>query len=346
MSREIIASVILLHWRTRPYIEDCLAALVDQEMEKGSYEIIFVDNGSQDDGVDFVTEHYPEVRLLRFDENLGFCAGNNRAAAQARGRYLAFLNVDTVVHPRWLPELIDAMQQYPSLGACQSNMLMPWEKEFARWPERAQPQRLYCYDLAPYGFTRYLSRPFTPQPQRTLFLSGASTLLDSHLLPRLGGHAFDERFFAYGEDIDLSLRVNSLGYDTAVVPKSVVYHRASLPTKVTASRAAVVGVNRLIANRFLAYYKNLYDSELLKFLPWLLGGAPLKLTEVGWQGRRQLLYLLPATLLTIAALIMALSVGPSYRQARRQTLAVRQRPTGWFYNHIVRGLRPPLGATA
>ena len=345
MSQDLLASIILLHWHTRQYLEDCLASLHDQEITQDQYEIIFVDNGAGDDGADWVAQHYPAVVMLRFENNLGFCRANNEAVARARGRYLLFLNVDTVVHRHWLATLIEAMQTYPTLGACQSNMVMPWTSEFAQWPQRTMPQHLYYYDLSPYGFTRYLRRTMTATPQRTLFVSGASTIMDSQLLPRLGC-LFDERFFAYGEDIDLSLRINALGYDTAVVPTSAVYHRASLPTKIKPSRAALTRVVRLIANRFLAYYKNLYPSEFLQFLPWLLGGAPLKLTEVGWQGQRQLLYLLPALALSLAGVTLAVAQHAPYRRARAQSLAVRQRPPGWFYHHLVRNIRPPLEAHA
>ncbi len=336
-----LASVIIINHNMASLVPDCLASLCDQEMPAGSYEVIFADNASTDASVARALEFAPLVRIVRLERNYGFSEGNNRALAHARGRYIVFLNADTVAHRRWLPELVAAMRANPSLGGCTSNMIMPWAPEFARFDRQGLPQHLYYYDLAPFGFTRYRVEPFSPEPRRTLFLSGASLMLDASLLPRLG-LPFDATYFPYGEDIDLSLRINGLGYDTAVIPTSVLYHRDSFATKLRPDAKSVLRAARLMAGRVLAYYKNMTAREFLSFLPWLLVGAPLKVAELGWRRERQARYLLPALGVALLGEAWALVNLPRLRARRRETLAARRRDATWFWRHITRDLRPPL----
>ncbi|MCC7355271.1 MAG: glycosyltransferase family 2 protein [Anaerolineae bacterium] len=338
---ELLASVVIINYNMAPLVPDCLASLCDQEMPGGSYEVIFADNASTDGSVARASEFAPLVRIVRLERNYGFSAGNNRALVHTRGRYVVFLNADTVAHRRWLPELVAAMQANPRLGGCSANMIMPWVPEFARFDREMLPEHLYYYDLSRYGFTRYRAEPFSPEPRRSLFLSGASLMLDAALLSRLGP-PFDAEHFPYGEDIDLSLRINGLGYDTAIIPPSVLYHRDSFATKLRPNRKSVTRAARLTAGRVLAYYKNMTAREFLLFLPWLLAGAPLKLTELGWQRERQMRYLLPSIGVALLGEAWALLNVPRLRARRRETLAQRQRDATWFWRHITRDLRPPL----
>lgn len=342
---DLLASVIIINHNMASLVPDCLASLCDQEMPDGSYEVIFADNASTDSSVARASEFAPLVRIVHLERNYGFGEGNNRALTHARGRYVVFLNADTVAHRRWLPELVAAMQANPRLGGCSSNMIMPWVPEFARCDRDKMPEHLYYYDLSRFGFTRYRLEPFSPEPRRTLFLSGASLMLDTSLLPQLGP-PFDAEHFPYGEDVDLSLRINGLGYDTAIIPTSVLYHRDSFATKLRPDWKSAQRAARLTAGRVLAYYKNMTARELLLFIPWLLAGAPLKLTELGWRRERQRHYLLPSIGVALLGEVWALINMPRLRARRRETLAHRQRDATWFWRHITRDLRPPLAGYA
>ena len=96
-------SVIVVTWNGRHYLEACLSAVEAQQ--DVTFETIIVDNGSEDGTADFVRERFPSVRVSRWRRNLGFAGGNNAGAATARGRYVAFLNNDTVAEPGWLSAL-------------------------------------------------------------------------------------------------------------------------------------------------------------------------------------------------------------------------------------------------
>lgn len=344
MSNGLLASVIIVNYNMASFVSDCLDALLHQEMPAEQYEIIFADNGSSDGSAERAEAFAPPVRLLRFDRNYGFAEGNNRAAQTAGGRYLAFLNTDTIVHRRWLPELVKAMQTYPGLGAVQSNMLMPWCAEFDPPDPERMPENLYYYDFARYGYTLYRQRPFSPQPFCTLFLTGASVMIDRSLHPQL--ETPWDPLFRYVEDIDLSLRINALGFSTALVPTSVVYHRHPLSTKVGVNLSSFQKVVAMFANRYLAFFKSLYTAEFLRLWPWLVTGTLLKLTSIGWSRSRQAAYLLPGALSTITAQFALLAKMPRAATRRRQLLAARRRPAGWFYEHIVEEHRPPLTGAA
>ena len=96
-------SIIVVTWNGRHFLEPCLSAVEAQQ--DVTFETIVVDNGSEDGTADFVRQQFPSVRVIALQRNLGFAGGNNAGAAVARGRYVAFLNNDTVAEPGWLSAL-------------------------------------------------------------------------------------------------------------------------------------------------------------------------------------------------------------------------------------------------
>ena len=115
------ASVIVVNWNGKRYLQECLPALLAQTYS--NHEIILVDNGSNDGSVDFVAEGFPEVRIIENSENLGFAAGNNVGIEVARGDYIVTLNNDTRAEPDWLEELVKVVEADPKIGMCASKML-------------------------------------------------------------------------------------------------------------------------------------------------------------------------------------------------------------------------------
>jgi hypothetical protein len=95
-------SVVVLGFNEKRYLENCLSAVLDQDFPREQYEVLFVDNASSDGSSMWVKEHFPDVEVVRLEQNLGFGGGNNRGAEQAQGDLVAFLNADTVVHRGWL----------------------------------------------------------------------------------------------------------------------------------------------------------------------------------------------------------------------------------------------------
>jgi len=120
-SCDVRVTVIVLNWNGRCFLESCLLSLQRQALS--AVEVLIVDNGSTDGSVEFVRQRFPEVRVIPLETNLGFAGGNNQGIRQACGHYVALLNNDTEADPRWLEELMKALESHPEVGFCASQMV-------------------------------------------------------------------------------------------------------------------------------------------------------------------------------------------------------------------------------
>lgn len=330
------ASVIVLGYNGRQYLDACISSLLDQAMPRDAYEILYVDNASVDGSTELVRERFPDVRILQLERNFGFAEGNNRGVAETSGRYIAVLNQDTVCHRRWLPELVAALEASPEVKAVHSNILTPWCPGYAEQERKEWPSIVHVAELNRFGFVAYEQRPFSPEPIETLFLAGAATMVEREVAERFG-YLFDPDFFAYCEDTDLALRVRNLGYRSQLVPTSVVYH--DLQPSTALSWRTLRKTLMILRNRGLAYFKNMELAEFMAFLPWLLIGAPLKPGELSLGPARSVLYGLG----TLPLLPVALGWGALHARkvAARRSEVLQQRTLPRFA--LLRALREGAG---
>jgi GT2 family glycosyltransferase len=320
-----IASVILLGWNRRHFIDDCLSSVLDQDFER-PYEVIFVDNGSVDGSPAYVRERFPTVRVIENGRNEGYAGGNNIGYGQARGDYAVFLNDDTVVHRSWLRQLVDAVESSLDIGAAHANVIQPWYPEYAGIGIRAQAGTGYTSEVNRWGYIAYKKLPSTDRLYDTIFLHGVCIILRRSVADRLG-YIFDPDFFAYAEDLDLGLRVRALGYRCVAVPKAVVYHKHTLQTSL--SPYTVVKTVRIIRNRYLAFYKVMSGWEFALMLPVMTVGAPFNALEFGLGGVRRVLYGLALVPATAAALIVTLVQLRKFSAKRRQVRDQAARRDAW-----------------
>lgn len=315
-----IASVIIVGYNDSRYMDACFSSLLDQDMPRGDYEVLYVDNASTDGSADLARERFPGVRVTQLERNYGFSEGNNRGVAEARGRYIAALNLDTICHRRWLPELVAALEAHPDVMAVHSNILTPWCPGYAAKELQAWPPIVHVSELSRFGFVAYQQSPFSPEPIETLFLAGSATMVDREVVERFG-YLFDPDFFIYCEDTELALRGHNLGYRSLLVPTSVVYH--DLRPSTALSWRTLHKTLRILHNRGLAHFKNMELAEFLAFLPLLAMGAPLKPGELPLGPARSVLYGLgTAALVPIALGWAALH---ARKVAARRAEVLRQR---------------------
>jgi len=123
-----LISVIVVNWNGKQHLEECLHSLSKQTIK--DFEIILVDNGPTDVSANFVEGRYPYVRIVRLEENEGFCGGNNIGLQHATGEFVALLNNDTRVNSHWLAELLKEMTRDPKIGICDSCMVNYFKPEF------------------------------------------------------------------------------------------------------------------------------------------------------------------------------------------------------------------------
>ncbi len=237
-----------------------LVACLDSLRHTGfdAYEVIVVDNASTDGSADRLGDLVPDVRLIRSAANLGFGGGNNLAAAHAQGEVLAFLNPDTAVDPGWLRALVEVLDRDPRVGLATSMVLL-----------KASPERVNACGNAMHTTGLTLCRGMAAD--RAVYaveedvdaVSGAAFAMRRSLFEALGG--FDEAFFLYMEDTDLSLRARLAGFTCRYVPGSVVYHDYQLrfgPRKTFYQER----------NRLLMLLKTLRWGTLVGMVPTLVLG--------------------------------------------------------------------------
>ncbi len=324
------ASIIVLGWNGRDYVDACLDSLRDQDFDR-PYEILFVDNGSTD-GTPDAADRHNGVSVHRLDRNYGYCMGNNKGVEYAKGRYIVFLNQDVVVHRSWLLELIGAMECEPGIAAAHANIIQPWYPEFRAMERTAPVTGAHTADLSPFGFVHYRRVPVTQPVVDTLFLHGVSIIVRRDLIDELG-YAFDPDMFAYAEDMDLGLRVRSAGYRTVVATRSVVYHKHTLASSL--SYRTFVKTVRIIRNRLLALWKCSTWPEFVPLALVTLAGSPLNAGEFGlpaWKRAAYAALLVPPTI--VAALATAAAM-PQYSERRRRVLATRRVGRWWLFRTML-----------
>ena len=249
----IYASVIIVGYNHRSHLELCLKSLMENRITGD--EIILVDNDSSDDSVEYVKVNYPQVRIIRSRNNLGYAEGSNLGAREALGKYLVFLNPDTVVTPGWLEALIAALENENHPGLATSKILLADKPEYINTAgnEIHIAGLTMCRGLG-------MGRDELSHPVEVSAISGAAFVISQELFHLLGG--FDTDFFMYMEDTDLSLRARLAGYRCLYVPDSLIYHDYALRF----GRQKIYYQER---NRYIMLLKSLRWPTLLLLTPTL-----------------------------------------------------------------------------
>lgn len=215
-------AVVILNWNGKNFLEKFLPFVY---RNASGASIVVADNASTDDSVHFLESRYPDVRIIRNEENGGFARGYNRALQHVKARYYLLLNSDVEVTAGWLAPLLQIMNADDTIGACQ-----PKVKDYNN-------RKLFEYAGAAGGFIDCYGYPLcrgriinTIEEDRgqyddnseIFWASGAAMMIRAELFHKLGG--FDEDFFAHMEEIDLCWRMKNAGYKIMYCGASTVYH--------------------------------------------------------------------------------------------------------------------------
>lgn len=181
--------------------------------------MVVVDNASTDASVEMLEEGYPWVELVRCPRNLGYAAGNNEGLRRELAReteFVALLNMDTRVDPEWLVQLVGAAEEHPD-GALFGATLLSWDGKTLEFDGRQ-----FDPVTTSGGYARS-GAPESPRTRRAAYACGAGMLARTECLRRVG--LFEERFFAYHEDVELSLRCWRHGHPVFNVGAAKIFHR-------------------------------------------------------------------------------------------------------------------------
>lgn len=210
-------SVVIPTWKGRAWLPDCIASLRAQTLPQA--EIIVVDNGSRDGSAGWLAAQ-DDLRVITNPKNIGFAAAANQGFRAATAPFIALLNDDTRPDPRWLEALVQPMLADERIGACASLLV------FADRPATVQSAGI-AMDRAAIAWDRLGGCPVAEaqQPGEVFGASGGAALYRRAMLDEVG--LFDERFFAYLEDVDLAWRARTAGWRCVYVPVALVYHVTS-----------------------------------------------------------------------------------------------------------------------
>lgn len=214
-------SVIIVNFNTADFLQPCLRSVLAQEGV--AFEVIVVDNASQDNSADMVREHFPQVGLIASPENLGFAKANNLATIKSSSRFLYYLNPDTEVKPGCFKAMLRYMDKNPSIGMAGTAIF---------YPDNSMQESVETR----YPGQRHSGKALAYLPGKISWLLGASLVARRDVIVEVGG--FTEDFFLYGEDIDLGLKIRKAGWELGFISDAEIVHwegkseRNSEPTQV------------------------------------------------------------------------------------------------------------------
>lgn len=230
-------TVVIVNYNVKDYLLQCLRSL-DANRGGVSYQVVVVDNASQDGSVQELRPLFPSVKWISLTENIGFGRANNRGLQECTGRYVLFLNPDTIVGEDTLSTMVEYMDAHSDVGIAGCKVLNP-DGSFQVACRRGLPTpwASFCklfglQTLFPKSqlFARYnLTYRSIDETYNVDALIGAFMIAPLHVVEQVGG--FDPQFFMYGEDIDLCYRIQQSGLSVRYVHTTSIIHYKGESTK-------------------------------------------------------------------------------------------------------------------
>ena len=244
-------AVVIPSWNSAALLPRCLGSLRDQGVE---LETLVVDNGSTDGTVAYLERE--GVAHVALTENRGFAVAVNLGVAQVKSPAVLVLNADTVLEPGAVGTLLDALEADPSLGGVQPRLLQleeGVERDVARARLYSAGQRLSRDGRAFEQGAGEAESPGYLQGGEVFGVCGAACLLRRELFEQLGG--YDERYFAFYEDVDLNVRARIAGWRFAYVPAAVVWHLGNASWTAEAPQPSAWNARLVARNRIATQAK-------------------------------------------------------------------------------------------
>lgn len=256
-------SIIIPNYNGKKYLKACLDSIY--EMEKIEFEVIIIDNASKDDDFKWI-DGYNNLQFYQLDKNYGFSRAVNEGIYRAKGEYVLLLNNDTIVEKDFVEELVKAIEKDSHIFGISSKMIAYHDRNLI---DDAGDE----YNLLGWTKKRGDGRSveeFT-KPQRVFSACAGAALYRRSIFDEIGH--FDEKFFAYMEDVDISYRANIYGYKNVYCPTAKVYHIGSATS---GSRYNAFKVKLAARNNIYVAYKNMPLVQLILNFPFLLLGVSIK----------------------------------------------------------------------
>lgn len=291
--KKVDLSIIILNYNTKKYTIEAVESIekhYPQDTQSGNFEVIVIDNASPDDSLNALNLYAKKTKMKSFrvienGENFGFAGGNNKGVPYAVGRYVLFLNPDTVMYPRTLHYLVEFMDMHPDAGAvgCKINIPSggiddashrgfptPWNA-FCHF---AKLEKLFPHSRFFSGYTQGWKNMNTIHEVDAI--SGAFLFVRREVGEAVGW--WDEEYFFYGEDLQFCYDIRKKGFQIYYVPRVEIMHYAGVSSgiKKQSAKITTADVERkkfMQGHRFNAmriFFNKNYKKKYPKLVHWLV----------------------------------------------------------------------------
>ncbi|MEO6694812.1 MAG: glycosyltransferase family 2 protein [Ignavibacteria bacterium] len=255
-SERIKVSIIIVNFNGEKFLKDCFDSLSEQSFE--DYEVIFVDNNSEDKSIEFLRQNYDSagIKIYKAEKNLGFAGANNFGFKYCSGKYIVLLNNDTIVEKHWLKNLIECIESDENTGIAQS--LVITEGIPLRYYEKNGTINLLGHNIMD------VFEIDSDGTGEIFQANGCSMAIRKSLIESLDG-LFPDEYFAYSEDTYLCFKVKFRGLKIIHTSKSVVHHKGGGTSGKFSFLFFYQERNRLL--NFIIFFS---DSFFIKYIPFLI----------------------------------------------------------------------------
>ncbi len=261
-------SIVILNWNTSRDTIECLESIKRQIYR--DFEIVLVDNGSntQEFSIlkNYVSKFGKKTRLFRLKKNIGFTGGSEYGLKKSRGKYILFLNNDTLVDKNFIKELLAPFKKYKNVGATVPKLIFYKEGKVTNILQHGGSKITYYGMIVDEAIGKKDSPKYNVEKEDEC-ITGACFMISRKVFDTLD-EGFCRFYFTYFEEVDLSWRMRSAGFKIIYAPKAVVYHKGSVSIKVNKKISTQDMFS--IRNKYLTYYRNLPRSHFTAVLPIMI----------------------------------------------------------------------------
>ena len=259
-------TIVIPNYNGENFLGPCLRSILDQEPGTPPYRVVVIDNGSRDGSLELLKNQFPQVDVMSFSKNTGFCHAVNTGITTSNSPYVILLNNDTKAEPGFVKGLYRALEARPRAFSVSAAMLM-WDKE--ELLDDAGDR--YCALGWAYGRGKGRPAKLYSCPCEVFSACGGAAIYRRNVLNQIG--LFDEAHFAYLEDLDIGWRARIHGYHNYYEPSARVVHYGSAST---GSRYNEKKTVLAAANSVYVIGKNMPALQILFNLPFLISGFLIK----------------------------------------------------------------------
>lgn len=279
-------SIIVVSYNTENILRTALNKVYEQT-EFEDFEVIVVDNASQDGSCDMVEQEFPQVKLIRHDSNDGFAAGNNIGIQHAMGDYILLLNSDAYVFDDTLKMTVDYMDENPNVGimgaqlVCEDGSPQPSAREFPTpWQKFRVMTGMDARNPSYETFFDYYKADglITPTARKVGWVPGTYFMIRREVIDQIG--TLDDLFFMYFEEVDFCYRATQSGWDIVFNPAITVIHLGGQSSLTTNKQVSSRG-RQMIDIRVNSEY-DYFKKHMGKSTMFLAAGSELFWKSVVW----------------------------------------------------------------